>query len=200
MEKFYLEMPTLERKIEALEYLQEHVNCNSKMNGTGGLKKCLNEITYEEWIEELKNCMNKESVETKNLVPATTYFTIRENDNKIIGMVNFRHYLNEELRNVGGHIGYGIRPSERRKGYAKIQLYLTLIEAKKLGLNEVMIDCIDTNIGSEKTIQALGGVFEKEYYDVNNNEVFHNYWINVDKSLDKYKDIYEQYIAKEKVK
>ena len=71
----------------------------------------------------------KNYAESKKLVPATTYFTIRESDNKIIGMINFKHYLNEYLRNFGGHIGYVIRPTERRKGYAKIQLYLVLLEA-----------------------------------------------------------------------
>ena len=62
---------------------------------------------------------------------------------------------------IGGHIGYGIRPSERRKGYNKINLYLALKEAKKIGLDRVMIDCAAFNIASDKTIQAFGGILER---------------------------------------
>ena len=75
-------------------------------------------------------------------------------DNKIIGMVNIRLYLNESLRREGGHIGYGIRPTERRKGYNKINLYLGLLEAKKLGLENVTLACESTNIASIKTIES----------------------------------------------
>lgn len=196
MEKFYLEIPTLERKQEALDYLQEHLDNGSNLNGTGGLKDCLNGISYEEWLDDVIKTQEQEYAESKNLVPATTFFTIRESDNKIIGMVNLRHYLNEYLQNFGGHIGYGIRPTERKKGYAKIQLYLTLIEAKKLGIDNVMVDCINTNIGSEKTILALGGKFDREVYEKNKNKVLNNYWIDVNQSIEKYKDKYEQFIIK----
>lgn len=196
--KFYLEEPTIERKEEALEYLQEHIKLGSNLNGTGGLNECLKGMTYEEWLDDVKNCKDKNYAESKKLVPATTYFTIRESDNKIVGMVNFRHYLNDYLKNFGGHIGYGIRPSERRKGYAKIQLYLVLIEAQKMGLDKVMVDCVNTNEGSEKTIIALGGVFDKEVYEESRQVTLHNYWINVNESLEKYIDIYEPLIKKEK--
>ena len=200
MEKFYLELPTIERKQEALDYLQEHINNGSDLNGTGGLKDCLRGTTYEEWLDDVIKCQEKEYAESKNLVPATTFFTIRENDNKIVGMVNLRHYLNDYLKNYGGHIGYGIRPSERRKGYAKIQLYLTLIEAQKLGIDKVMVDCINTNIGSERTILSLGGEFDREVYEDNKNVTLNNYWITVNDSINKYKDIYEKYILNPKRK
>ena len=200
MEKFYLELPSLERKKEALEYLQEHIKYNSRINGSGGLNRCLDGMTYEEYIDDVIKCMNKEYAESKNLVTATTYFIIRKSDNKIVGMVNFRHYLNESLKKCGGHIGYGIRPTERQKGYAKIQLYLTLLEAQKMKIDKVMVDCINTNIASDKTIQALGGIFEEEYHDTKSNYTLNNYWINVNESIEKYKDIYEAYIVKEKMK
>ena len=91
MDKFYFEIPTIDRKSEALIYLQEHVDYNSKINGTGGLNRCLNGMTYEEWLADVINCMDSEYAEKNNLVPATTFFTIRQSDNKIIGMINFRH-------------------------------------------------------------------------------------------------------------
>ena len=198
MDKIYLEIPTIERKQEAFEYLQEHVKNGSNLNGTSNLKDCLDNITYEEWLEDVINTQDEKYAKSKNLVPATTYFTIRESDNKIIGMVNLRHYLNDYLKQFGGHIGYGIRPTERRKGYAKIQLYLALIEAQKFGIDKVMIDCLNTNAPSEKTIKALGGEFDKEVYEENRKEILRNYWIDVNKSLEKYKDIYEEYILNKK--
>lgn len=79
-------------------------------------------------------------------------------------MVNFRFYLKGKLLKIGGHIGYGIRPTERRKGLAKIQLYLTLLVAQKIGLDKVMIDCTDTNIGSKKNNRSIRWkVFRNDY-------------------------------------
>lgn len=110
-------------------------------------------------------------------------------------MINFRHYLNEYLRNFGGHIGYGIRPTERRKGYAKVQLYLGLLEAQKMGIDKVMVDCVDTNEASEKTKKALGGVFEREVCEKNRQVTLHNYWINVDESVENNQDKYEPFVC-----
>ena len=197
MEKFYLELPTIERKQEALDYIQEHVDYGSNINGSGGLKDCLKGKSYEEWLDDTIKYKKMKYGESDNLVPSTTFFTIREDDNKIVGMVNLRHYLNDFLKNYGGHIGYGIRPTERRKGYAKIQLYLVLIEAQKLGIDKVMVDCDKTNIGSEKTILALGGEFEREVFEKEKNVILRNYWIDVNKSIEKHRNEYDQYISKE---
>lgn len=194
MEKFYFETPTLDRKEEALAYIQEHADSSSNINGTGGLDRCLKGMTYEKWLDDVNNCRNKEYAEEQNKVPATTFFTIRESDNKIVGMVNLRHYLNDELRRVGGHIGYGIRPSERRKGYAKIQLYLALVEAQKIGLDRVMVTCVNTNEPSDRTINALGGIFDREEWE-EKNSTLNVYWINVNDSLEKYSDEYSKFIA-----
>ena len=199
MEKFYLEIPSLERKEEALDYLKEHIDYKSDINGTEGINRIKDGFTYEDWLDEVTKAPDEEWAKSVGRVPATTYFTIRESDNKIIGMVNFRHSLNERLRKIGGHIGYGIRPTERRKGYAKIQLYLALLEAQKLGLDKVMVDCIETNIGSEKTILALGGEFEEKVFDETRQKYLKNYWINVDESIEKYKEKYGKQVLKKEV-
>ena len=196
MEKLYFEKPSLERKEDALDYLREHRDYKADINGTEGINRINNEFTYEDWLDEVTKAPNEEWAKSVGRVPASTYFTIRESDNKIIGMVNFRHYLNDRLRKVGGHIGYGIRPTERRKGYAKIQLYLALLEAQKLGLDKVMVDCVTTNIGSEKTILALGGELEGEVYEEEKNRTLRNYWINVDESIEKYKELYGKKVLK----
>ena len=198
MEKFYLEIPSIDRKEEALDYLQEFIDYKSDINGSGGLNRLTKGMSYEEWLVDVINRMDDDYSKSIDRVPATTYFTVRESDNRIVGMVNLRHYLNDMLRQVGGHIGYSIRPTERGKGYAKVQLYLALLECKKLGVEEAMVDCVKSNIKSEKTINALGGVFDKEFYDQPHKRVLRNYYINVDESIEKYKDIYGKNIKEKR--
>lgn len=91
-------------------------------------------------------------------VPASELWLVREN--KFIGAVSFRHKLNKNLRLYGGHIGYSIRPDERKKGYGTEMLARTLKKAKKTGLKKVMITCDENNVGSRKIIEANGGVLE----------------------------------------
>ena len=92
-------------------------------------------------------------------IPATTFWLLDEGE--VMGEVNIRHELTEFLRTIGGHIGYWIRPSKRKQGYGKDILRLALEEAKKIGLERVLVTCDETNIGSKKIIEANGGVFEK---------------------------------------
>ena len=74
----------------------------------------------------------------------------------MVGICNIRHHLNQEfLVHIAGHIGYSIHPEERRKGYATEQLRLALLEAKKLGIAQVLITAADWNIASQKTIHAM---------------------------------------------
>ena len=91
-----------------------------------------------------------------------------------------------------------IRPSERGKGYSKIQLYLCLLECKRLGLEEVMIGCTKSNIKSDKAIKSIGGVLDKEFYYPIRKVVIRNYKVNVDESLEKNIDIDKKIILKRK--
>ena len=194
MEKFYLEEPSLERKDEIIEYLDEFVKYNSNINGTGSLDKIYDGYTFEEALERCLNMKNEEYAKSINRVPGKTFLLIRKNDNKIVGTINIRWNLSEKMLEFGGHIGYGIRPTERRKGYNKIQLYLVLLEAQKLNLDKVMIDCSVDNLGSDKTIKALGGILERCELDESDNTMTNVYWINVDESIKKYKNEYSKYI------
>lgn len=191
MERFKLIKPTLEYKNEAIQYIQEQYEYNSSINGAGGLDRYLE--NYEGWLQKLEEDRNRPV--TKERVPAETFFLVRENDNKIIGMINIRFALNEKLRRVGGHIGYSIRPTERRKGYNKINLYLGLLECQKRGLKKVMLSCDKVNLGSAKTIQSFDAELEKEFYD---DEVYNCleqvYWIDVDTAIKKKKKEFEKYI------
>lgn len=189
-EKFYLEKPSLKRKNGAIDYIDEHVKHCSNINGTGSLDKFLKNNTYEDWIEyleDMKKGMN-------DFVPSSTYFLIRKNDDKIIGMINIRHSLNEMLYNHGGNIGYGIRPSERRKGYNKINLFLGLLKCKDFGIDKVLLTAYDDNIGSIKTIKALDGVLENRIKEDGKKYLLGRYWINVNGVIDKYLKVYEDKI------
>lgn len=109
-------------------------------------------------------------------VEHSTYWLMNEK-NKILGVVNIRHRLNEGLLSRGGHIGYGITPSERRKGYATEILRLALDKAKELGIERALVTCDKDNIGSAKTITKNGGILESEIlYD---GAVIQRYWIEI---------------------
>ncbi|MBR2176691.1 MAG: GNAT family N-acetyltransferase, partial [Clostridia bacterium] len=94
------------------------------------------------------------------------------------GAVNIRHYLNDYLLKEGGHIGDGIRPSERRKGYATEMVRLALIECKKLGIDRVLMVCDKDNIGSAKSILKNGGVLEDEFLN-EYGDIEQRYWIDL---------------------
>lgn len=95
-----------------------------------------------------------------------------------IGKVNIRHRLNKNLLKAGGHIGYTIRPSERRKGYGTLILRLALPKAKALGIKKALITCYEDNIGSRKIIEANGGVLE-DTATTNEGVVKRRYWITI---------------------
>ena len=109
-------------------------------------------------------------------------------------MIDIRLALNETLRKYGGNIGYSIRPTERRKGYNKINLYMALKVCNENGLEKVMLDCDKTNLGSANTIKSLGGSLTKEEYNNESKTVMQDYWINVKESLLKNAK-YEEYIS-----
>ena len=186
MTNMYLEEPSIMRKEQAINYINEFIVNDSKINGVGSLDKFLEEQSYEDWLEFCENVKTKDKANELGKVPSNTYFLIRKEDNKLIGMINFRYELNEYLKRIGGHIGYGIAPSERKKGYGKVQLYLCLLKAKEKALDKVMVTCDITNTASAKTIEALGGIFEREEFEKEKNRTLKIYWINVDKSIEKY--------------
>src|SRR5690606_28706890 len=110
-------------------------------------------------------------------VPSDTYFLINYNG-KILGAISIRHYLNENLFSIGGHISYGIRPTERRKGHAKAMLKMALEKCIQLDIKKVIITCDKTNIASAKTILANGGILENEVVEDDGN-VVQRYWITM---------------------
>lgn len=175
-DKLELVFPTKEYKKQVEEYLQEFFdNGEYEIAGDGGLDRIKN---FDEWLRKVQNDLSEESIED-NRIPATLYLTIRKSDNKIVGNLQIRHKLNERLLQYGGHIGDSIRPSERRKGYATEQIRLALKECKKLGIDNVLMDCDKTNIASAKSIINNGGVLENEIYV--DECLVQRYWISLKK-------------------
>lgn len=175
MAELYLVFPTKEYKEKALEYINEFNQYKSEINGTGGLDRY---IDYNEWLLKLKRDLEIANIPEER-VPAHTYFFIRELDNRIIGMINIRHSLNDFLLKEGGHIGYSIRPSEREKGYGTLLLSLGLHKCRELAMDKVLITCDKINVGSAKIIQNNNGVLENEIYSETFSKVIQRYWINL---------------------
>ena len=111
-------------------------------------------------------------------MPDSTFFLLDEERDRLLGAVNIRHYLSEYLLKHGGHIGDGIRPSERRKGYGTEMIRLALHECRKLGIDRVLMVCDRDNIASAKTIIRNGGVLENEIIG-DEGKPEQRYWIQL---------------------
>ena len=175
MENLILIRPCVEYAKQISEYRQEFLDADDSMDGCGSLRR------FDNPLEFIQKCIDYESPEAlpPNKVLATQFMLIRNNDKRLVGMIQIRHYFNDYLEKYGGNIGYSIRPSERRKGYAKEMLNMALPFCRELGLKRVLITCIDGNIGSEKTILANGGVYEYTIHEPNENEDLKRFWIEL---------------------
>jgi predicted acetyltransferase len=169
-----LEVPKYYHKSAAIELCREYLTDNSIMNGAGGMDKSIDD--YEGWVDRLEGDINYNNIKG-DMIPANTYFAIRQNDEKIIGMINIRHRLNERLLKNGGHIGYSVRPTERKKGYATEILGLGLLYCRKLGLSQVLITCDRENSASAKVIINNGGILENEIKYSEWDYTVQRYWI-----------------------
>ena len=136
----------------------------------------INKNDYHNFDYYLQNLDLKEEVNGK--VPHSIFFCLDVDRDIFVGAVNVRHYLTEEMLVNAGHIGDGIRPSERRKGYATAMINLALKEAKKLGIKRVLMVCDKNNIGSAKSILNNGGILENEV--LVGGIVEQRYWIDID--------------------
>ena len=167
--------PTIEYFRQIEEYRKEFIDCGSSMDGTGSLIKTEDP---EIWISQSILGKKKETA-PKGLVPATQYIYVRETDDKIVGMLQIRHCLNDHLEKYGGHIGYSVAPSERRKGYASMMLKEGLARCKELGITKALVTCDDDNEGSRRTILNNGGVYDSTIFEPERNVNIERYWIDI---------------------
>ena len=149
-----------EYKEQIIDMLKEWIDYNENHPEANTSPNAIFRNNYEDFAYYLEHLEYKEPQE--GLVPDSTFFCFDEKRNLMVGAVNIRHDLNDYLLKYGGHIGDGIRPSERRKGYATEMIRLALEECRKLGLTRVLMTCDKNNIGSAKSIIRNGGILENE--------------------------------------
>ncbi|MBQ9120988.1 MAG: GNAT family N-acetyltransferase [Clostridia bacterium] len=173
MEAYTLVRPSMAYAEKLADYRQEFLDVGGPMDGCGSLRE------IEDPVQYIKKCEEYTKLETlpEGRVLATQFLFVRKSDDRILGMIQVRHHLNDYLSKFGGHLGYSVRPSERRMGYAKAMLKATLPYCRSLGLKRVLITCLENNIGSERTILANGGVYESTI--ANSDKRLKRFWIEL---------------------
>ena len=174
-EKLLLLRPTAEYIPQYEAYRREFLDFGGSMDGAGSLRRL---ESGRAWLDEVERFSRPETVPEGKVV-STQFILVREADDRLLGMLQLRHDLNDYLRRIAGHIGYSVRPSERRRGYAKRMLAMALDEARMLGLERVMISCSVENEASRRTILSNGGVFESTVLDETDGELLERYWIEL---------------------
>ena len=159
--------PTMEYDRQIQAYRREFLETEGSMDGCGSLRRF---ETTREWLDQVEALRRPET---------TQYIYVRESDSKVVGVIQIRHCFNEFLEKYAGHIGYSVCPTERRKGYATQMLRLALPECKALGLDRVLISCVEGNEGSKRTILRNGGVYESTVFEPGEGVYLERYWIDL---------------------
>lgn len=186
------------KEIEEMALEFQNANDEYPFEGVSDLKKVL-ENSFEEYYNNLET--NKHIDEIYPNFANQTTFVLADETGHIYGLANLRHELKGNLINIGGHVGYGIRPSERKKGYATIQLGLLLEKMDEMGIEKALITCRENNIGSKKTMGKFIGESDTLVPSMYERIMEYRYWIDVNKNLkidnvNKIKYIIEENIIK----
>lgn len=147
--------PTINDEGIISDYIKEHYDNNEmEIHASNDVSQ----MSYCDWIDKIeKNRIESDKIWGKSLI-----YLAFNNNNKLIGMISIRYELSEEMRMIYGNIGYGVRPTERKKGYATEMLKFALDVCKRKGIGKVIMGCYKDNIGSSKTIEKNGGIKIKE--------------------------------------
>lgn len=159
------------------EYRSEFLENGGTMDGCSNLRRFEDMNDWYEWIQKAEH---RETC-PDGWVPDSQYLCLRRKDNRLIGMVDIRHELNDVCLNLFGGIGYSNRHSERGKGYASVQLELAKALCREMGMEKLLVTCHKDNLPSRKTIQRCGGVLENEVIDPRNGDILLRYWISLTK-------------------
>jgi len=169
--------PCEEYKEDIFKFKEEMIAAgNPEMYGTGFLQKY---ETYEDWTASLDAFSDRNKIDpSSDCVEGSEYLLVDDERRRVLGMVHLRHYLNDFFLKLAGHIGYSVRPSERKKGYGKLQLELALEKLAGLGVKEALVVCDSDNKASAKTIESCGGVLENEIFAEEFDCFIKRYWIH----------------------
>ncbi len=152
----------------AAEFGGEHIDGSAMNRRT--VDELADPVAFEIWVREQEAHERGEDV-PEGWVPSSLRWIVEGED--ILGTIDLRHVLNEWLLAEGGHIGYAVRPTARRRGVASRALALMLEECRGRGINPVLLICDNDNVGSARTIEANGGVLE------NVRDDRRRYWVTV---------------------
>ncbi len=169
-----LEAPSIERAASYRAHVQEFVDRGEP------LVPFVLEFPTDppsDLISRLEGCARGEGI-PPGFVPHSTFWLVLD-DNEVVGVSNLRHRLTEKLEVEGGHIGYGIRPSRRGRGFATVILRETLRRARALGILDALVTCAKTNLASVNTIVRNGGRLVSEEFIASRGEVVQRYRIAV---------------------
>ena len=174
-ETLRLLLPTAEYRDEIAAYRQEFLDAGDSMDGTGPLRRMADPM---EWLAATESFRYEETVPL-GWAQATQFLCVRDADNRLVGMIQVRHRFNEFLEKYGGHIGYSVHPSERRKGYAGWMLNAVKPFCRSIGLNAILVTCLAENEASRRTILKNGGVYDGTVHEPVENEDIERYWISL---------------------
>ncbi len=164
-------LPEISDKSILQEYMQEHYDNKEKsISASLGLPAS----EYSDWIDKIHR---NASVGDEEWGKSLLYLCY--DNNKLIGLLSIRYELPENLVEVYGHIGYGVRPSERNKGYATTMLAYALSVCKEKGMDKALLGCYKDNLASAKTIQKNGGMLVEENDNYNEGRISQYYLIEL---------------------
>ena len=156
-------VPTMEYDRQIQAFRQEYLEDGGSMDGSSSLRKY---PCTQDWLDQIE--------------PLTAqYIYVREEDDTVVGLIQIRQHLNAYLSQYAGHIGYCVRPSERRKGCATRMLAAVLPECMRLGISDVLVCCLVDNVASRKTILRNGGIYESKVQDPRSQQWIERYWIQL---------------------
>jgi predicted acetyltransferase len=164
----------LELALPSLELEAAYQECEADFQRAGETFLSAAGMDYPRFVAR---CQNYEQVDAGK-VPQVDFFLLRDGAT-ILGWSGLRLRLTPNLEDIGGHIGYRIRPTERRKGYGTRILAMTLAEARKLGLSDLLLTCDSDNIGSRRIIERNGGQLASESVSPQSGVLVARYWIRI---------------------
>ena len=170
MEGVRLVLPAMEYRESALDYIRAFRERGEEVHGSGSLDRFLRESTFEAWLEKI-------AADLAHDPPQPTYFCLREADGCVVGMVNIRPVFSEFILTEAGHVGYSVRPTERRKGYASFMLSEAVKVCQAAGVRDVVITCEAGNAASAGVIVKCGGALDAEFYSQRFEETIRRYII-----------------------